>query len=431
MPMKVKLLRSLVILCFIFAAVGTMAQDAVNPQKSLVDKLVKAGFENVGIYQQNKDVYLFYENRLYRWEIDGLKAVIQTSAASLGDSVRLHVVPLYNQVPVAVVSTGIKAYKGMISKDSGDISLAGSLLVSQNSDSVRTIQKSLHLQNTPFRKFDLIFLPGLRIQYGNFSNPLEKRISISPIVQTSLWKGNLLSAEVLIPLFNDLQQHFEGDIRLETATINQLFRLPKNLFIYASAGIFPYTNRLTSLVNYKRYGFSTEVRKYLLNGKICTGGTFGLTGYMDYGGGNLNYWPLNQVNYSFYAEYREPVLNLTSRLTAGKFLYRDHAVRVDLNRRFHELTIGVFVIKSNLVSEFASMGIETGTVGGVSMTIPISPRKASKPKSFRMNLAKYFDWEYRERTVDSVATTFKTNNDWNETVQNLNPDYIRMLLKQP
>ena len=88
--MKVKLLRSIIILYFIFIAANAMAQEAVNPQKSLVDKLVKAGFENVGIYQEKKEVYLFYENRLYRWEIEGLSKVIQSAASELSDSIRLH-----------------------------------------------------------------------------------------------------------------------------------------------------------------------------------------------------------------------------------------------------------------------------------------------------------------------------------------------------
>ena len=425
--MKVKLLRSIIILYFIFIAANAMAQEAVNPQKSLVDKLVKAGFENVGIYQEKKEVYLFYENRLYRWEIEGLSKVIQSAASELSDSIRLHVIPLYNQIPVAVVTSGIQAYKKMISGENANHSLANPISVNLNSDSVGVIQKSLSLQNSPSRKLDLIFLPGLRFQYGNLSNPWEKRISISPILQTSLWKGNLLSAELLIPLFNDLQQHYEGDIRLETATLNQLFRLPKNLFIYTSAGIFPYTARLTSSINYKRYGVSTEFRKYLLNGRLSAGGTFGLTGYLDYVGGTLNYWPVDQFNFTLYTEYREPTLDLFTRLTAGKFLYNDYAVRLDFKRRFHESTLGVFIIKSN----YKVTPSETGTVGGISLTLPIASRKASKPGSFRMKLAKYFDYEYRERTVDPLATTYRTNNDWNETVLNLNPDYIKKQLMQP
>ena len=48
-----------------------------------------------------------------------------------------------------------------------------------------------------------------------------------------------------------------------------------------------------------------------------------------------------------------------------------------------------------------------------------------------MKLAKYFDYEYRERTVDPLATTYRTNNDWNEIVLNLNPDYIKKQLMKP
>jgi len=237
-----------------------------------------------------------------------------------------------------------------------------------------------------------------------------------------------LSAEVLIPLFNDLQQNYESKIRLETATVNQLFRLPKDLFIYSSAGIFPYINRINSRANFQRYGVTTDIRKYFLNGRIGTGVNLGITGIMNFSEGYLNYWPFNKINFALYGEYREPKFDFTTRLTVGKFLYEDYAVRLDLSRQFHEINMGVYVIKSNMNSIVKG---ETGTVGGISIAIPIAPRKSFKPAPFRINLARLFNLEWRDRSVNPLATTYKTNNDWAETARNLNPDFTEKQLQTP
>lgn len=145
------------------------------------------------------------------------------------------------------------------------------------------------------------------------------------------------------------------------------------------------------------------------------------------GEGYFNYVPNdNKFNYTFFGEYREPKYDFTTRVTAGKFLYDDKAVRVDISRQFRELVIGLFVIKSTLHSAG-----ETGTVGGFNVIIPIAPKKALKPSKFRVNLSRYFNWEFRERTIDPLATTYRTNRDWNETFKNLNPDFIDKQLQTP
>jgi hypothetical protein len=250
-------------------------------------------------------------------------------------------------------------------------------------------------------------------------------VSISPIVQASLWKGSLLSAQVFVPIHNELQYPYESKLRLETATINQLLRLPKNIFVYASAGLFPFTNDIGHNIYFQRYGVSVDLRKYLFNGRASFGVTTGYTGMMSLSDGSLNYYPeKTKVNYAFFGEYREPTYDFTTRITAGKFLYDDYAVKLEVSRQFHELNLSFFVIKSDLKSPG-----ENGTVGGIALAIPIAPRKSPKPASFRVNLAKYFNFDYTNRIIDPVGRSYRTNPDWNDTFRNLNPDYVEHQLK--
>lgn len=412
------------ILLFLFIVIEAKAQDYSNPKDSLVRALVSDGFENVGIYSEKKDVYLLIENHRYRWEIDGLSRVLNIVAPALSDSTVLHIVPMYHEVPVTVITTRVIAYKEYQMLPIGKNFPNNSISAVFNVDSVNAIRKKIQLHNRPNGKIDLIFLPGLRVQFGSFNHPVEWQVSISPILQTSLWKGSLLSAQVMIPLHNELQYQYEGKARMETATINQLFRLPKNVFIYSSAGIFAFTNKIGSNIYFQRYGVACDIRKYFDNARLSAGVTAGYTGLMSFDGGILNYYPEDtKINFAFFGEYREPTYDFTTRLTAGKFLYDDYAVKLEISRQFHELNLSFFVIKSNM----KSVG-ETGTVGGIYISIPIAPKKAFKPAKFRVNLAKYFNFEYRDRIVDPVATSYKTNSDWSDTFRNLNPDFINKLL---
>ena len=415
------------VLLFLFISTVTKAQDQSNQQDSLVRALIKDGFESVGIHQEKNDVYLFYENRYFRWEIDGLSQVLRLASSALSDSTILHVVPMHYEVPVALITTGVLDYKKRMNLPAGEYPRNNLVSTKLNSDDLSSIRKSLKFQNRAFGKIDLFFLPGYGLTLGNEDKPVKLKFSISPILQTSLWKGSLLSFQVMIPIYNELSQKDESKIRLESAMLNQLFRLPKDLFIYGSAGIFAFPNRISSDIIYQRYGIAADVRKYFSNSRICTGFSAGYTGMMNIGEGYINYVPKEtKFNYTIFGEYREPKYDFTTRVTAGKFLYDDKAVRVDISRQFRELTLGLFVIKATLHSDD-----ETGTVGGFNVIIPIAPRKGLKPSKFRVNLARYFNWEFRERTVDPVATTYRTNRDWNETFKNLNPDFINKQLQVP
>jgi hypothetical protein len=392
-------------------------QEQQSRQNQFVKELINEGFENVGIKQDKGEVYIFYENSAYRWEMDGLSRILKQAAHSFNDTTVLHIVPLHYQVPITVVTTRPGEYKrNLTHQATGDLA-EKAVTVGLNTDSLNAVRKETSFQNKSVRKLELIILPVIGIQLGNFSNPVEWMFGISPILQTSLWKGNLLTAQIVLPLHNSLQQPYAGNARLETATINQLFRLPDNVFINLSSGLFSFHKRISSIADYKRYGFVSDMRKYFLNGRISAGGYLGLTGYITYTSGYFNYWPLDKFNYAFYGEYRNPTYDFTTRLTAGRFLYDDYAVRLDFSRQFRELNLGLFVIKS-----------EFGTVGGFNFIIPLSPKRMMKPSFFSVNLAKYFNWEFRESTVDPSAATLNTNYDLNETARNLNPDFIRKQL---
>lgn len=393
------------------------SQEQYKTQNTLIQKLESDGFENIGVKQINNDVYIFYENRVYRWEIDGIKKILNEASDSFNDSTNLHIVPFHRQVPITMVTTRISEYRKFLHHEPNSNYSGNLFKVSFDTDSISGFLKQVKLQNKSFRKIDLILLPGFKVQFGNYDNPIEWQINISPIIRTSLWKGMLFSAQMLIPLHSELQQPDENKTRLGTVAIDQLFRLPKNVFLNVSSGIFSYPNRISSVINYERYGLHTDLRKYFFNSSLCAGTYMGYTGQMRFSKGILDYWPLDKFTFGIYGEYREPKYDLTTRISVGKFLYNDYAVRMDISRQFKEVSIGFYALKS-----------EIGTNGGFNIIIPISPRKHFKPGLFRIDLERTLQWEYAATTVYPSATRYKTNSDMDETMHNYSSGYLKKQL---
>jgi hypothetical protein len=326
-------------------------------------------------------------------------------------------VPLHRAVPITRITVKVKDYRKFLDHVYDNGSSGNLFNVSSDIDSLNIFLRKTRLQHKSFRKIDLIFLPGINMQFGNYDNPVEWQLSISPTIQTSLWKGMLLSAQMLIPLYNELQQSDENRIRPGIVAIDQLFRLPKDVFLNTSVGIFSYQNKISSEEIYQRYGFYNDIRKYFFNSNFCSGGYLSFTGQIRYGKGVLDYWPPDKFTYGLYGEYRQTKYDLTTRLTAGKYLYNDFAIRLDVSRQFKEVSIGFFVLKSDL-----------GYNGGFNFIIPLSPRKQLKPSFFRINLARYFNYEYDATSVYPGAATLETNSDLDETMHHFNSGYLKKQL---
>jgi hypothetical protein len=382
---------------------SALAQNEVT--NSLSSSLIQKGFENVAVKQAGKEVYIFFEDRRYRWDPEGIQVVFKEAKAAIKDSSRIHLIPMHHRTPITIVSGN--------SYDSPDYS------IHFRTDSVKSIFREARPKNSSLGKIDIILLPGFRVQFGNYDHPVEWQVSLSPILQTSLWKGMLLSAKVFVPLHSELQQNEENQVRLGTVAINQLFRLPKDFFFNLSTGVFTYPVRISSSLDYQRYGFNGDLRKYFLNSNLCTGASVGYTGQERFRNGVLDYWPMDRVTYAVYSEYREPKYNLRTKITAGKFLYDDYAVRLDFSRQFKEVSVGFFALKS-----------EFGYNGGFNFSIPIAPRKQLKPALARISMARYFNWEYSATTVHPSAATVETGYDLDDRMRFLHENYLIHELKK-
>ena len=397
------------IACLSLFSLSVRSQEAGNSKDILLQNLIKSGFENLNVTIENNDAYIFYEDRIYRWENDGLNNIIEESAHLFNDSITVHIVPLMRGIPVSIFSFKVIDYKNSVMASSEQTEANYIIHRSFDTDPIRKLLKITKPESRSFHKVDFIFLPGFKLQFGNFNNYVESQVHLATTIQSSFWKGMLLSAQVITPFYSELQQVGERSVRLGNVSIEQLFRFPKNVFLTLSTGFFDYSNPITSTQVYQRYGFHSDLKKYFLDSRIVIGGYAGVTGMIRFSHGIFDYWPLDKVTGAVYGEYYLTKYNLTTRITAGKYLYDDFAVRFNLTRQFKEINIGVFAIKSSM-----------GTNGGFNFSIPISSRKHCYPSAVRASLANDLKYEFIYRTIHRDADMYNTNTDLSDKVRNFN-----------
>lgn len=253
-----------------------------------------------------------------------------------------------------------------------------------------------------FGRIDVVVHPWFEAVFGDYDNPVASRTGIAPEVRVAIRRGLSLSAQALVTLQDDLPTG-ESPIRPALVTLNQTMRLPRNVFVSATAGTF------TS----NRYGADVEARAYLANGRWSVGAELGLTGAVSYDREGWYRTPMDERTALADVAWRSAAYDLTVRATAGAFLEDERGVRLDVARQFGEMEIGWFAVAS-----------EEGANGGVTLRIPLLPSRHARPGPVRLRTADAFRWQYRYRGLVPGGRRYMTGSEIEELVRRLNPDWI-------
>jgi hypothetical protein len=259
------------------------------------------------------------------------------------------------------------------------------------------------LANSSLNRFIIVVHPQFRAQFGNIDDPVQSQINLAPEMTTSLWKGMSFSAQLIIPLQNELGE--EGnDPRPGLLTLNQTLRFPKNTHLSATVGYF----------TKNRYGIDIEITKHFANGRWLLGSKIGYTGYASYLNGIWYYSQIDALTTQFKAGYFFSRYDLSLSATYGKFLYHDTGWRWDVLRRFGEVDIGFFTSLT-----------EISRNGGIKLSIPLFPAKHMSTGLIRITPAKKFSWEYFYREFPQAAIQYGTGNSIDDFSKGLDPFFIK------
>jgi hypothetical protein len=378
------------------------------------------GFENIITAHDDENIFVAYENRVFRYEPEALLSVMKTIKESIDISKKnsvfpssLHnivLIPLKRQIPVAAIEIPVNELEMFFNGRKNGSQFINSCEISFDVDYHWDKIKNIELENSGSYKLDLVVYPEIKTELDEFDDPWKLQFSFLPSIETTLGRGSLLKLQYNIPV---VYRKFDVDKEVDAfrpgiMNFNQTVRV-SNTYISASFGFF---------TEY-RYGADLEIRNYFFDGIFSTGMNFGFTGESFYHNGGFEFTRLNETTYHFDAELRVPFYNLTFTTSYGQYIYEDEGYRVDLSRQLGEVSLGFFVSKSS------SNQLGSLTTGGFSFTVPLPFKKYSKINSIRVRPSENITYEYNAlHFIYFHQKKYKTGSDIKSFINNFQKDII-------
>lgn len=382
-----------------------------NAHAQVANALKNAGMENIRVVNSEGRQIAAYEDNVYRGTYRGIgKAIEACLACDLREGVELIV--LENEVPqlsIVLTDSLMADYRG------GKATLEEvyrRMGISVDTDRATKALKGADKINSSAWKADIVVYPQLYLENSRFDRLYMYGVSIGPAVEMQLWKGAMLTAQVLLPVATNTHGEYKK-VRPGIVAVAQEWRWKRNFFGRVTAGNFT-DNRM---------GVQAEVKYRTNNGRIEVGALIGSTGYSIMDDDNKWYVGTKQrLNASVKGTLYVPQLNTQLDLQAGRYLYGDVGVRGDCTRHFGEYAVGVYAMCT---------GGEIN--GGFHFAIPLPGKKWSRKGPVRVKPSEYFSWVYSmvswgKYVEEHMGKTYATRTDENKSSRFYQPDFIRYFL---
>lgn len=345
-------------LLLVAPAAGLQAMEA----DEAAQRLAALGFENVRVAGQGADeVYVTFEPVSYRGTYRGAAVGIAELGRLYPEVSTFRVMLLENQVPqVALTATRVN----------GTWHVKGSYDC-QNIVAATQYQKA---ENGSAGKLDLTVYPMFSWINHRLNMPFEYVISLAPTIEMSLWKGNRITLQPIIPVAYDVESiNNQRYIRVGIADIAQEVTSRNGRLKATLAGGFFFFDRI-----------GVDLRMaYHVTSSLTLGAEASYTGEAAVNNGHYDIKAPDRFSFFGKAEYYEPYTRLQAQLMGGRFVFGDYGARLDISRHFGDYTIGLY-------------GVLTGGEhnAGFHFAIPLGPKRQIRKGRVRLKLPEYFDWEY-------------------------------------
>ena len=330
--------------------------------KETAARLAELGFENVRVADQDsKVVYVAFESVSYRGTYRGAAVGLAELGKLYPDINTFRVMLLENQMPqVALTAT----------RANGEWCVKGDYDYSD----IEAFTHQTKANNSSAAKFDFTAYPLFTWINHRLNQPFEYVLSIAPTIETSLWKGNRITLQAIIPISYQVESiNSASYFRVGIADIAQDFTSRNGRWQATLAGGFFYFDRI---------GFDLRLA-YHATPNLTLGAEASYTGDAIVNDGHYDIKAPDKFSFFGKAEYYEPCTRLQAQLMGGRFVFGDYGARLDISRHFSDYTIGLF-------------GVLTGGEhnAGFHFAIPLGPKKQMRRGTVRFKLPDYFDWEY-------------------------------------
>lgn len=348
------------ILSLLFISWPVQALQAMDDNEA-ASQLAAMGMENVRVTANDDVVYASFEATSYRGTYRGAAEGIRELSRLYPDAAQIRIVLLENQQPqVALNATrgdGVWSVKG-----------------DYNYHEVNNAFQNNQVANKSTGKIDVTVYPMFTWINHRFNQMFEYVLSLAPTVETSLWKGNRITLQAVIPVSYNVETIKSASyVHVGVADIAQEISSKDGRWQAILAGGFFYFDRI---------GFDLRT-SYRVTPRFTLGIEASLTGEAIVRNGHYDISSPDHFSFFGKADYYEPKTRLQGQLQAGRFVFGDYGARLDISRHFSDYTIGLY-------------GILTGGEhnAGFHFAIPLGPKKQTRKGAVRFMLPEYFDWEY-------------------------------------
>ena len=400
---------------FILVGLWSLGLFSAHAQESqLIQSLSDQGFENLASVAKGKDLYITYENNLYRFEAKGLANILMNlSEFDLDAYERIHFLLRSQDIPMAIVSVSLEdlsAFKnGLIDR----FALATKMQFSIEIDKIEDYFKAAERMNSSFYKIDIPI--GLRFDYllGDFNDGFQSRTYVNSRVLSTLGRGTEFEFDFLNIVQNDIPgRAISSPV---TMKITQSARFGQNTFLSASLGYLPQG----------RFGMYTRFRNYLDKERFYLELMYGVTrnGYLDENWAIQN----NRNSDAFWQavfNYRWNNYDTDINLAYGTFYAADLGYKFQIQRQFNEVYFSLFYARTDVKSSGSFGSVEPAIIG-FSLTVPFGQSKFIKPGRIRARTEDQFYLLYRYSGFSSSGIDILYGNDIFSDIREFYPEVLR------
>ena len=297
-----------------------------------VEELVKMGFENVSCTDTDVERVYIMQNTAYRLQGVGMaKAVDVIQSVGMPDDRDCRIVVLDNNVPQYSL---VYHWTDADGDGKADVGRADWEATYELGDSWKVANKTKK-ENRSLFKTDIVVYP--QVQYRNYviNKIYTFLITVSPAVEISLWPGNKLTGQVVIPILNEYGESYgRSQVRQGYITISQDYRW-KNLFLTGTFGTF----------NNMRWGADLQARYVFKDPRFAIDGEIAYTGTSWFNHWRWKVGKMNTLTWSAGGSFYWPRFNVKFDLHLQQYLLGERGVHFQFIRQFRYATIGFYATK--------------------------------------------------------------------------------------
>jgi exopolysaccharide biosynthesis protein YbjH len=408
------------VLCGLGLIAGSTS--AQTPAERLSARLVEHGFENVAVASDASVTTVWFENRIYRYDMTALGVAAMVSAALLDSTAGvLELVPENRGVALIAVSAPVSAWRDFLDGRLDAAAFRSTLQIdAHHRRSGASLGPHGDRTNRPYGRTDLALRPLFGFQLGAGRDPFLYTLQIAPEATMSPFHGALITLQAAIRLHDDLDPCGTEDpcrpaVIPGRNTISWGGWLPAGVLSTISAGLFPGD----------RYGIATEFGRLVWKDQLEIWGGGDVSGKLQFLEDSIEYSSLGRWAAFLSATHRFRGLDLETTLTAGRFEEEEFAIKLEVARRIHEFEIGFFVATNpNSDLQFSPYeDKEDKSAAGVNLRFALPVSRYMRPKAVRPTTVPEFPFTYKS-TVDPVAVQITPYDNLDRLRKRLYPTFV-------